>query len=90
VPTGFTPQVFDGNFWLVGANRSGGFASAMLVSADGREWREVRAPWSPRGGVATWAAGGRMFVTGGKFSRQVNGEPQFVYSNDVWAMTRAQ
>ena len=50
----------------------------------------MRAPWSPRGGVATWTAGGRMFVTGGKFSRPVNGEPEFIYSNDVWAMQRGR
>lgn len=90
VPTGFTPQVFDGKLWLVGANRAGGFTSEMLVSGDGRSWRAVRAPWSPRGGVAAWAAGGRMFVTGGKYSREVGGEHQFIYSNDVWAMQRAQ
>ncbi|MES2444160.1 MAG: hypothetical protein V4574_15135 [Pseudomonadota bacterium] len=87
-PTGFTPQVFDGKLWLVGANRSGGFSSEMLVSDDGRSWRAVRAPWSPRGGVATWTDGARLYVTGGKFSRDVKGEPQFAYSNDVWAMAR--
>lgn len=87
-PTGFTPQVFDGRLWLVAANRSGGFRSAMLVSSDGRSLAEVNAPWTPRGGVATWEAGGRMFLTGGKYSHIVGGETRFVYSNDVWAMSR--
>ncbi|MEZ0242598.1 MAG: hypothetical protein ACAH11_04440 [Sphingomonas sp.] len=85
-PTGFTPQVFDGKLWLVGANRAGGFSSEMLVSADGRSFTAVKAPWSPRGGVATWVSDGRMYLTGGKYSYPVNGEPKFVYSNDVWAM----
>jgi hypothetical protein len=30
-----------------------------------------------------------MYLTGGKYSREVNGEWQFEYSNDVWAMERA-
>ncbi|MDF7774635.1 hypothetical protein P1X14_05200 [Sphingomonas sp. AOB5] len=85
-PTGFTAQVFDRRLWLVGANRSGEFRSEMLVSADGRTWTAVSAPWTPRGGVATWTDGKRMYLTGGKYSYPVNGEPKFVYSNDVWAM----
>lgn len=86
-PYGFTPQVFDGRLWLVGANRSGGFTSEMLVSADGRDWQPVAAPWSPRGLPAVWTDGARMYLTGGKYSRPgPNGEPQFIYSNDVWAM----
>lgn len=89
-PFGFTPQVFDDRLWLVGANRSGEFASEMLVSADGRDWRAVRAPWSPRGAPATWTDGKRLYLTGGKYSHPVNGAPRFVYSNDVWAMARSQ
>lgn len=85
-PFGFAAQVFDGRLWLVGANRSGGFSSEMLVSDDGRAWRAVRAPWSPRGGVATWTDGRRMYLTGGKYSRDAGGEHIFIYSNDVWAM----
>lgn len=86
-PTGYTPQVFDGRLWLVGANRAGGFSSEMLVAGDGRAWRAVRAPWSPRGGVATWTDGRRLYLTGGKYSHVVDGEHRFVYSNDVWATT---
>lgn len=88
-PVGFRPQMFDGKLWLVGANRSGGFTSSMIVTADGRSWERVEAPWSPRGGVATWSDGARMYLTGGKYSRVVDGETVFEYANDVWAMERA-
>ncbi|MBO9711314.1 hypothetical protein [Sphingomonas sp.] len=87
-PSGFTPQVFDRRLWLVAANRAGGFGSAMLVLGEGRSFDRVEAPWSPRGGVATWVADGRMYLTGGKYSEQSEGEPRFIYSNDVWMMTR--
>lgn len=87
-PVGFTPVVHQGALWLVGANRSGRFRSEMLVSPDGRNWTPMRAPWSPRGGVASWSAGGALFITGGKYSYETGGETRFVYSNDVWRMTR--
>lgn len=86
-PYGYTPCVFDDRLWLVGANRAGGFGSGMLVSRDGRAWQPVEAPWSPRGLPAVWTDGRRMFLTGGKYSYPANGEPRFVYSNDVWAMS---
>jgi hypothetical protein len=85
---GGTPVVFDGKLWLVGANRDGNFASAVLVTDDGATWREESAPWSPRGATAAWVAGDKLFMTGGKYSYMKNGEPVFVYSNDVWAMSR--
>lgn len=88
-PVGFRPQMFDDRLWLVGANRSGGFTSSMISTTDGRVWDRVDAPWSPRGGVATWTDGTRMYLTGGKYSRERNGEWEFEYSNDVWAMERA-
>ena len=87
-PVGYTPAVFDGRLWLIGANRSGAFSSAILESADGRSWRATEAPWSPRGGVAAWTDGARLFVTGGKYSVRRGGEQVFIYSNDVWAMRR--
>lgn len=87
-PVGFTPVVHEDALWLVGANRSGRFTSEMLTSSDGRNWAPVRAPWSPRGGVAAWSAGGALYVTGGKYSYETGGETRFVYSNDVWRMTR--
>lgn len=85
-PVGFTPVVFDRQIWLVGANRSGKFSSEMLVSGDGAHWRAVSAPWSPRGGVAAWTDGQSLFITGGKYSVERNGETEFIYSNDVWRM----
>jgi hypothetical protein len=87
-PVGYTPIVFDGRLWLVGANRSGRFRSEMLVSVDGRSWAAVAAPWSPRGGVAAWTDGRSLFITGGKYSTEKNGQTTFVYSNDVWRMRR--
>lgn len=83
-----TPVVFDNKLWLVGANRGGTFESAVWVTEDGTSWKELSAPWSPRGAVAAWVVGDRLFMTGGKSSHTENGEIKFVYSNDVWAMTR--
>ncbi|MGC2236852.1 MAG: hypothetical protein WA584_11875 [Pyrinomonadaceae bacterium] len=84
-----TPVVFDNKLWLVGANRNdGNFARSSLVSDDAITWREESAPWSPRGAVAVWIFGGKLFITGGKYSYMKSGEPVFVYSNDVWAMSR--
>lgn len=85
-PTGYTPIVFNDSIWLVGANRSGEFRSEMLVSHDGKTWVPQTAPWSPRGAVAAWTDGNALFLTGGKYSYPKNGEPVFVYSNDVWRM----
>lgn len=83
-----TPIVYDNKLWLVGANRSGTFGSGMAVSHDGKIWRKQTAPWSPRGGVAAWTNGPDLFITGGKYSTEKNGEHTFVYSNDVWRMRR--
>ena len=86
--SGGSPVVFDDKIWLVGANRDGSFARSSLVSDDGVVWREVAAPWSPRGGVATWVFKDRLYVTGGKYSVTENGQIRFIYSNDVWMMTK--
>jgi hypothetical protein len=84
-----TPVVFDDKLWLIGGNRNdGNFSSAVFVSEDGINWQERSAPWTPRGGVAAWVSGGKLFMTGGKYSFTENGEIKFVYSNDVWAMSR--
>ncbi|HEX8736181.1 MAG TPA: hypothetical protein VF721_12710 [Pyrinomonadaceae bacterium] len=82
--------VFDDKLWLIGANRNdGNFDRALYVSADGVNWQRQSAPWSPRGAVAVWVFGDKLYMTGGKFSYTLrNGEIKFVYSNDVWAMTR--
>jgi hypothetical protein len=87
-PVGYTPIVYDGKIWLIGANRSGTFASGMLVSADGKKWDAVDAPWTPRGGAAAWVQNGALYMTGGKYSYVKGGETIFVYSNDVWRMRR--
>ena len=87
---GGTPIAFDGKLWMIGANRDNGdFGSAVFVSPDGLDWREEPAPWSPRGGTVVWTFGDRLFMTGGKFSYEEKGEIKFVYSNDVWTMSRA-
>jgi hypothetical protein len=83
-----TPVVFDGKLWLAGANRGNGFESGMLYTEDGSNWSELTAPWSPRGGVAVWVFGDKLFLTGGKSSHTENGEIKFVYSNDIWALER--
>lgn len=87
--SGGTPVAFDDRLWLIGANRSGTFSSAVLVSTDGRSWQPLSAPWSPRGGVAAWVRDGMLYMTGGKFSTVERGETVFTYSNDVWRMPRA-
>jgi len=84
-----TPVVFDDKLWLVGANRNdGNFARSSLVTSDALTWREDSAPWSPRGAVAVWVFGNKLYMTGGKYSYMKNGEPVFVYSNDVWVMSK--
>ena len=85
---GGTPVVFDDKLWLVGANRNDGFASGVLFSEDGMNWQEQPAPWSPRGAVAVWIFDNKLFMTGGKYSFTEKGEIKFVYSNDVWAMSK--
>jgi hypothetical protein len=86
---GGSPVVFDGKLWLVGANRDGNFSRAVLVTDDGVTWREETAPWSPRGAVATWVFDDKLYMTGGKYSITADGEIKFIYSNDVWYMTRS-
>ena len=88
---GGTPIVFDDKLWFVGANRNdGNFDNAVAVSEDGVSWQSHSAPWSPRGGVAVWVVDNKLFMTGGKYSyRESNGEIKFVYSNDVWVMSKS-
>ncbi|MEA3245299.1 MAG: hypothetical protein U9Q74_03990 [Gemmatimonadota bacterium] len=86
---GGTPVTFDGRLWLVASNRNSTFAPSMMMTEDGAAWHEVSAPWSPRGAPAVWTWNGRLYVAGGKYSVQVNGRQEFIYRNDVWAMSRA-
>jgi hypothetical protein len=60
----------------------------MIVSPNGRDWTPISAPWSARGGMATWTDGTRMLMTGGKSSHVENGETLFEYSNDAWEMRK--
>lgn len=83
-----TPAVFDDKLWLIGTNHNGGSPIALWVSEDGITWDEMSAPWSGRGAVAAWVVGDRLYITGGKASHTENGEIKFVYSNDVWAMSK--
>src|SRR5262245_16226073 len=50
---GGSVAIYDDQIWIVGVNRNDGFQSAVLVSSDGVNWTEQKAPWTPRGGVAT-------------------------------------
>ena len=87
---GGTPVVFDNELWLVGANRDGTFGRSSMVTRDFKTWREEAAPWTPRGAVAAWVFDNKLFMTGGKYSVTENGEIRFIYSNDVWVMTKAK
>jgi len=80
--------VWDDKLWLVGVNRGNEFQSGVLYSENGKNWKEMKAPWSPRGAVAVWAFDNKLWMTGGKSSHVENGEIKFVYSNDVWAMEK--
>lgn len=81
---GGTPVVYDDKLWLLGVNRNDTFSNGVLVSTDGKEWKEQSAPWTPRGGVAAAVLDGKLYMTGGKYSVTENGQIKFIYSNDVW------
>ena len=85
---GGAPVVFEDKLWFVGTNRDGIFGRSSLNSADAINWTEHRAPWSPRGGAATWVYNDKLYMTGGKYSVTENGQIRFIYSNDVWVMTK--
>ena len=87
---GGTPVLFDGELWLVGANRDGTFGRSSLVTRDLKNWREEPAPWTPRGAVAAWVVDNKLYMTGGKYSVTENGEIRFIYSNDVWVMSKTK
>lgn len=87
---GGTPVVYDNKLWFIGGNRNdGAFDSALFVSDDGINWQSQSAPWTPRGAVSVWVFDDKLFMTGGKYSyKEPNGEIKFVYSNDVWTMSK--
>lgn len=84
-----TAIAFDNKIWLLGCNRNNVFKSEVLVSDDGKEWTAQRAPWSPRGGIAACVFNGKIFMTGGKYGGPgIDGQTEFVYSNDVWSLEK--
>ena len=86
---GYSVEIFDNKIWLIGCNRSGKFRSEVLYSSDGIVWKAERAPWSPRGGVATCIFKNQIIMTGGKYGGPgINGQTEFVYSNDVWSLKK--
>lgn len=84
---GYSAQVMDNMIWLLGCNRNGQFTSQVLVSEDGKNWRGMDAPWSPRGGIAATVFNGKIYMTGGKYGGTPD-HPDFRYSNDVWVLGR--
>ncbi len=83
---GYSVEIYDHQLWLIGCNRSAKFDSEVIRSPDGRNWKSERAPWSPRGAVATCIFNDRIIMTGGKYGGQDPAHPVFIYSNDVWAL----
>ena len=84
---GYAPMVLDNKIWLLGCNRNGQFTSQVLVSEDGKIWKGMNAPWSPRGGIAATVHKGKIYMTGGKYGGTPN-MPDFRYSNDVWVLSK--
>ena len=84
---GYAPVVFDEQMWLIACNRSGQFASQVVYSADGLNWKEQKAPWTPRGGVAASVFKDAIIMTGGKYGGTPQ-NPEFGYSNDIWEMRK--
>ena len=88
---GYAAVVYDNHIWLLGCNRNGKFKSEILVSADGKKWTAQKAPWSPRGGIAACVFKDKIIMTGGKYGGPgIAGQTEFVYSNDVWALEKAE
>jgi len=84
---GYAAVVFDNKIWLLGCNRNGKFLSQVLVSSDGKIWHTEHAPWTPRGGIAATAHGGKIYMSGGKYGGTPD-RPEFIYSNDVWTLEK--
>jgi hypothetical protein len=85
---GYASVVFDDKMWLIGCNRDGQFSNQVLWSDDGINWTGQTAPWTPRGGAAAAVIRDKMIMTGGKYGG-TPGNPEFVYSHDVWQMKKA-
>ena len=85
---GYAALVFDQKIFLLGCNRNGQFTSQVLYSEDGKQWKEMDAPWSPRGGIAATVFRDRVYMTGGKYGG-TRDMPEFRYSNDVWSLVKS-
>lgn len=86
---GYAAIVYDNKIWLLGCNRNGRFKSEILVSEDGKKWKALAAPWTPRGGVAACVFKNKLIMTGGKYGGPgINGQTEFIYSNDVWSLEK--
>ena len=86
---GYAAVVYDDKMWLIGCNRNGQFNSQVLYSEDGKNWTGQSAPWTPRGGAAASVLKNKIIMTGGKYGGTKD-NPEFVYSNDVWEMGKAE
>lgn len=84
---GYAPVVFDDQMWLIACNRNGQFESQVIYSIDGLNWKEQKAPWTPRGGVAASVFNNAIIMTGGKYGG-TSKNPEFGYSNDIWKMSK--
>jgi len=82
---GYSIAILDNKIWLLGCNRNGQFSSQVLVSEDGKNWQPKDAPWTARGGIASSVFKDRIYMTGGKYGGTPN-QPEFIYSNDLWAL----
>ena len=86
---GYAAVVFDNAIWLLGCNRNNIFKSEALRSMDGKLWETVKAPFSPRGGMAACVYKGKVYMTGGKYGGPgIAGQTEFIYSNDVWTLEK--
>jgi hypothetical protein len=86
---GYEAIVFDQKIWLLGCNRNTLFSSEILVSEDGKIWKEMHAPWQPRGGIAATVFKNKIYMTGGKYGGTPN-HPDFRYDNDLWVLEKIQ
>jgi hypothetical protein len=87
---GYTAIVYDEKIWLLGCSRNGQFVSQVYYSTDGKTWKGLQAPWSPRGGVAAAVFRDKLYLTGGKYGGLIeNGiTTEFIYSNDIWVLAK--
>jgi hypothetical protein len=84
---GYESVIFDNKIFLLGCTRNNQFTSKVLWSENGKNWHEMDAPWSPRGGIAATVFKNKLYMTGGKYGGTPN-HTEFIYSNDVWVLEK--